>query len=169
MAEDILSVTDKNFEEEVLKNDLPVLVDFWAVWCAPCRAIVPTLEHLSQNYKDKIKIIISGSESLFIKARGKDTLSGRMFQFKINRLNFREYLSFCGVEYRPLDLYRVELKGMFHSFMINQGFPELVGIDDRDIIAKYINESIIDRIIYKDLPTIYNIRDISSLCQTKLK
>ena len=57
MAEDILNVTDENFEEEVLKNDLPVLVDFWAVWCAPCLAIVPTLDHLSQNYKDKLKIV----------------------------------------------------------------------------------------------------------------
>ena len=57
MAEDILIVTDENFEEEVLKNDLPVLVDFWAVWCAPCRAIVHTLDHLSQNYKDKLKVV----------------------------------------------------------------------------------------------------------------
>ncbi|UCC39450.1 MAG: thioredoxin [Candidatus Aminicenantes bacterium] len=57
MAEDIFSVTDENFEEEVLKSDLPVLVDFWAVWCAPCRAIEPTVEHLSQNYKDKLRVV----------------------------------------------------------------------------------------------------------------
>ena len=57
MAEGILNVTDENFEEEVLKNDLPVLVDFWAVWCAPCYAVVPTLDHLSQNYKDKLKVV----------------------------------------------------------------------------------------------------------------
>lgn len=57
MAEDILNVTDENFEEEVLKNDLPVLVDFWAVWCAPCYAVVPTLDHLSQNYKNKLKVV----------------------------------------------------------------------------------------------------------------
>jgi len=57
LAEDILNVTDENFEEEVLKNDLPVLVDFWAVWCAPCLAIGPTLDHLSQNYKDKLKVV----------------------------------------------------------------------------------------------------------------
>jgi len=57
LTEGILNVTDENFEEEVLKNDLPVLVDFWAVWCAPCYAVVPTLDHLSQNYKDKLKVV----------------------------------------------------------------------------------------------------------------
>jgi thioredoxin 1 len=56
LAEDILNVTDENFEEEVIKNDLPVLVDFWAVWCAPCFAIVPTLDYLIQNHKDKLKV-----------------------------------------------------------------------------------------------------------------
>ncbi len=56
MAEDILSVSDDTFEEEVLKSELPVLVDFWAVWCAPCKMIVPTLEHLAQNYKEKLKV-----------------------------------------------------------------------------------------------------------------
>jgi len=41
----------------VKESPVPVLVDFWAVWCAPCRAIDPTLGHLSQNYKDKLKIV----------------------------------------------------------------------------------------------------------------
>ncbi len=56
MAEDIMIVSDDTFEEEVLKSELPVLVDFWAVWCAPCKMIVPTLEHLAQNYKEKLKV-----------------------------------------------------------------------------------------------------------------
>ena len=56
MAEDILDISDDTFEEEVLKSELPVLVDFWAVWCAPCKMIVPTLEHLAQNYKEKLKV-----------------------------------------------------------------------------------------------------------------
>ena len=56
MAEGILNVSDDNFEEEVLKSELPILVDFWAVWCAPCQIIVPTLEYLTENYKDKLKI-----------------------------------------------------------------------------------------------------------------
>jgi thioredoxin 1 len=57
LAEAILDVTDDTFEEEVLKSDLPVLVDFWAVWCAPCQMIVPALEHIAQNYKEKMKLL----------------------------------------------------------------------------------------------------------------
>jgi len=56
LTEGILNVSDDNFEEEVLKSELPALVDFWAVWCAPCQIIVPTLEYLTENYKDKLKI-----------------------------------------------------------------------------------------------------------------
>jgi len=56
LTEGILNVSDDNFEEEVLKNELPVLVDFWAAWCAPCHLVVPTLEYLVENYKDKLKI-----------------------------------------------------------------------------------------------------------------
>lgn len=56
MAEEITSVTDGAFEEEVLKSKLLVLVDFWATWCTPCQMIVPSLEYLAQNYKDKMKI-----------------------------------------------------------------------------------------------------------------
>jgi len=57
LAENISSVSDDSFEEEVLKTKLPVLVDFWAVWCAPCQVIVPTLEDLIQKYKEKVKIV----------------------------------------------------------------------------------------------------------------
>ena len=57
MAEAILDVTDDTFEEEVLKSELPVLVDFWAVWCAPCQMIVPALEHIAQDYKEKLKVL----------------------------------------------------------------------------------------------------------------
>lgn len=56
MAEEIMAVSDATFEEEVIKSDLPVVVDFWAVWCAPCQLVVPTLEYLAQNYKDKMKV-----------------------------------------------------------------------------------------------------------------
>ncbi len=50
-------VTDNNFESEVLKNQLPVLVDFWAPWCGPCRAVAPVLEELSKEYEGQLQIL----------------------------------------------------------------------------------------------------------------
>lgn len=53
---DIIEVSDASFENEILKSDVPALVDFWAVWCGPCRAIAPTVEALAKEYKGKLKV-----------------------------------------------------------------------------------------------------------------
>ena len=51
------AVTDANFDAEVMQSDTPVVVDFWAEWCGPCKQIGPALEELSDEYGDKVKIV----------------------------------------------------------------------------------------------------------------
>ncbi len=56
MAGNVMEFTDQTFEQEVLKADQPVLVDFWAVWCGPCRMIAPSVEALATQYAGKAKV-----------------------------------------------------------------------------------------------------------------
>lgn len=49
-------ISDATFENEVLKSDKPVLIDFWAVWCGPCKMIAPTIEEIAAEYSDKLKV-----------------------------------------------------------------------------------------------------------------
>jgi thioredoxin 1 len=55
--------TDATFDQDVLAHDKPVLVDFWAAWCGPCRAVAPILEEISQEYSDKVTVVKIDADS----------------------------------------------------------------------------------------------------------
>jgi thioredoxin 1 len=53
---DVVTLEDGTFDNEVLKSEIPVLVDFWAIWCGPCKAIAPVVEQIAVDYKGKVKV-----------------------------------------------------------------------------------------------------------------
>jgi len=56
MAENVIELNDQNFDSDVLKAGTPVLVDFWALWCGPCKAIAPIVEEIANDYSGKVKV-----------------------------------------------------------------------------------------------------------------
>lgn len=57
MYENIIEVSESNFQSEVLNSDKPVLVDFWAAWCGPCRMVSPVIDELAKQYSGKVKVV----------------------------------------------------------------------------------------------------------------
>ena len=119
------------------------------------------VKRVYDTHGKNVKIIVSGSESMFIKKKSKETLSGRIFEFKVETLSFKEFLNFKGEEHKHIGLYERELGRLCEEYMLCQGFPELVGINDKQVIKKYIKESIMEKVIYRDLPHLFKIKEIS--------
>lgn len=119
------------------------------------------VKSIYDSFGKNVKIIISGSESLFIRQKSKESLGGRIFEFKIGFLNFMEFLIFKDLSFQNIRLYERELSRLFQEFILTSGFPELIGIKEKDIIKKYIIEGIIEKIVYRDIPQLFKVKDPS--------
>ena len=107
----------------------------------------------------KIKFLISGSESLFIRRKSRESLAGRIFEFKLNPLNFKEYLDFKDKKFDNLMLYKDEILKEFNNFLMCNGFPELID-KEPEIIKKYIREGVIDKILYHDMSEVFEVKNL---------
>lgn len=113
----------------------------------------------------KYKIFVSGSESLFLRKGTRESLAGRIYEFEIKKLSFGEYLNFVGKSKLAENprLYDIELKTELRVYLLGGGFPELIGKEDRDLIANYIKNAIIEKIVFKDIAKIYPIENTTQL------
>ena len=111
-----------------------------------------------------IKFVISGSESLFIRKKSRESLAGRMYEFHIKPLSFKEFLLFKNKKFDNLQLYKEEILKEFMNYIACSGFPEIVN-ETKEITSKYIQENVIEKIIYKDIPQIFSIKEPTILEQ----
>ncbi len=109
----------------------------------------------------KIKFVISGSESLFISAKTKETLAGRLYEFVLKPLSFKEYLGIRGFE---LNLPTAKLRSLFLEYLENGGFPEMAGKHKAEI-KEYVKSVVLDKIIFKDIVKLFGVKDTDSLRQ----
>ena len=78
-----VTLTKQNFEQEVLKSEIPVIVDFWATWCGPCRMIAPILEDVAKEYAGKIKVAkVNVDEQMELAMQYKVEVIPTLFYFK---------------------------------------------------------------------------------------
>lgn len=115
------------------------------------------------KHKGNIKIYISGSESLFIKNKSKESLAGRIFDFKVSQLSFKEYLNFKGIDYSNTILQESTLIKAFDNYIFTQGFPELIDTNNEIEVMKAYTEEILEKVMYTDIIRQYNVRDIPTL------
>ncbi len=114
-------------------------------------------------HKGSIKVVVSGSESLFLKRRVHESLAGRIFEFEVRPLSFREFIEFKGRQVENPRLHRKELLQLLDEHILTLGFPELVGVSDRDEIRRYVVDGIIEKVVYRDIPQLFRIDNISAM------
>ena len=106
----------------------------------------------------KLKFVISGSESLFIRKKTKETLAGRIFEFNLTPFTFKEYLRFNGLQ-KEDEKYETRIWPHFITYAKKGGFPETFSMQSDKIFKEYIQALVLDKIVYKDIPKLFSIDD----------
>lgn len=109
---------------------------------------------------ENIKIIISGSESLFLRKKSHESLAGRIFEFVVYPLTFREFLQFKGQKIEPFIFYKNDILREFRHFLLCNGFPEIIN-QPEEIIRRYVKETVVEKVIYRDIPRVFPVQDSS--------
>ncbi len=107
-----------------------------------------------------IKFFISGSSSILLSKEALDKLAGRFLFFELKPLTFFEFLEMKGIKNLELELFSRRIEAYFFDYLRKAGFPEIVNWENEIKIAEYIKNTVIDRVILRDLPIIFKTRDI---------
>jgi predicted AAA+ superfamily ATPase len=114
-----------------------------------------------------LKFFVSGSASVSLRKRSKESLAGRVFDFTLGPLTFEEFLEMKGMDVKKIkkdpELWKREILPLFYTYIKFGTFPELIDEEDEEIARKYIVNNVIERIIYKDLPEEFKIKDLELL------
>ncbi len=151
---DIIDIYKKLFDKDLRSENYLFVFD-------EIQKIKNWEEQLKRIYDiyPRIKFLISGSESLFIRRKSRESLAGRIFEFKLNPLNFKEYLDFKNKKFDNLALHSDEILKEFNNFLMCNGFPELID-KEPEIIKKYMREGVIDKILYHDMSEVFEIKNL---------
>lgn len=112
-----------------------------------------------------LKIFLSGSASVSLQTKSKESLAGRIIDFQLNPLSFREFIEWkeIKIDFRRLELYGSTLKPLFMDYLRKGGFPEIINDDEDEHIRLYLKNTVIERIIFQDLPQEFGIKDFELL------
>ena len=115
----------------------------------------------------KVKFVLSGSASIALRKAATESLAGRIFHFVLDPLNFAEFLEMQGIDTMKIRenpiLWQSNMLLLFDKYVKYGAFPELASSDDEEVARKYINENVMEKIIYKDLRESFVIADVNLL------
>lgn len=127
-------------------------------------------ENKLKTYYDlypNIKFFISGSASVRLRKRSRESLAGRILDFLLKPLSFEEFLEMNGRDLKKIkenpELWKRDILPLFYRYIKYGMFPELVNEDDEDFARKYILNNVIERVVYKDLPEEFGLKDVELL------